>query len=135
MTHRRSLIAALFLSMTTLAAVAEESSARMVEPIITLPPRMVSKEFGAPGLFMPEIATRGRRPVSGIATIQCALAANGVLTACMVIAETPPKYNFGYAALRMAEVRVLTAAPRIVDGQPVSGEIVRLTIEFGHPKH
>lgn len=136
MTHLFSLTAALCLSIiSTAPAVADDAAVRMVEPIITLQPRMVAEQFGAPGLFMPEIAARGRRPVSGTAVIQCTLAATGVLTGCKVISEMPPKYNFGYAALHMAEVRVLTAAPRIVDGQPVGGEVVRLAIEFGHPRH
>jgi len=129
-----ALIAVLFLSTMSTAPVAAESSAvRIAQPIFS-PKIRSDPKYGGPGLFYPERAARGRRPIDGVAVIECALAADGALNDCRVVSETPASCPFGYAAQNMAEHRVLSAAPRLVDGQPVDGETVRLEIAFGHPE-
>lgn len=134
MTRLLTLITVLFLSTVSTAPVAAESSAvRIAEPIFS-PKIRSEKKYGGPGLFYPERAARGRRPIDGVAVIECTLAANGFLNTCRIVSETPASCPFGYAAQNMAEHRVLLAAPRLVDGQPVDGETVRLEIAFGHPE-
>lgn len=134
MTRVLTPIAVLFLStMSTAPVAAEPSAVRIAEPIFS--PKIRSEQkYGGPGLFYPERAARGRRPIDGVAVIECSLAANGFLNDCRIISETPASCPFGYAAQHMAEHRVLLAAPRLVGGQPVSGETVRLEIAFGHPE-
>lgn len=129
-----ALFAALPLMISAAPALSDETPVRMVDPIFAQQPAWAVRKYGGPGLFFPEKADRGRL-VTGTAVIQCVLAANGALDGCAVVSETPADYGFGDAALKMAERRALTATPRIDDGHPVGGEVVRLAIDFGHPKN
>ena len=114
-------------------ATAQDTSVRTVEPVFSKQPDWAVEKYGGPGLFFPERADRGK-VISGTATIECTLASNGTLHGCIIISETPPSCPFGYAAQNMAERRVMGARPRLVDGQPVDGEVVRVAVAFGHPE-
>lgn len=83
---------------------------------------------GTLGPYTPDRALRyGLR--AGIAVIDCAVNVDGSLYACTLVADAPPDFGFGDAALIMARRRALTTAPIIENGKPVSGRVVRLTIK------
>ena len=126
-------LAGSILSLTAVSVLAEEGVVRKANPIFAKQPAWAVKKYGGLGLFFPERADRGQ-VVSGTAEIECTLAANGFLNDCRIISATPASCPFGYAAQGMAERRALSAAPRLVDGQPIDGETVRLEVAFGHPE-
>ncbi len=69
-----------------------------------------------------------RMEVNGRVSISCSVTANGRLDDCNVTSEEPSNYGFGTAALRMS--RLFRMRPETRDGQPVSGGIVRIPIQF-----
>jgi protein TonB len=75
----------------------------------------------------PEAARRQK--VRGAVVIDCTLDANGRLTACQSVEETPAGYGFGTAALRLAVRFRMT--PLYPDGQSVAGGHVKVPIHFG----
>lgn len=85
-------------------------------------------ELGPAGPYFPDRAARNL--VSGSAVIQCRAAADGRLTECIPVSDTPKDWGFDYAALAMAKRGWLTAAPRLENGQPVDGETVRIQVPF-----
>jgi TonB-like protein len=91
-----------------------------------------SSEFGPVGPYYPEVASRAG--VSGVAVIECTVSAKGELDRCATIAEFPGGCFFGAAARRLAEVRRIGTSPRVVDGQPVGGDVVRLKVQFHVPR-
>lgn len=128
---RRALIPVLLLLVAG-PALAQQASPRVAEPIFV--PRKDSwiRKFGPAGGFYPEKAARGRI-IPGEAVIECVLLADASLTECRVVAETPEQYSFGEAALRLAQAKALLAAPRLVGGQRVDHELVRVTVPFAPP--
>jgi periplasmic protein TonB len=66
--------------------------------------------------------------LTGHASLTCGVLANGGLTGCRVLAETPAHAGFGEAALRLAPY--FRMSPRTVDGQPVDGGTVNFGISF-----
>ena len=78
-----------------------------------------SATLGGPGGYYPERAER--LYINGSAVIQCKMASSGVLTSCTVLAEGPTTYEFGTAALKMAEVRHMIGKPQpgLADGADV----------------
>ena|GEM_PF-1296867 len=106
------------------------ANARIVEPIYAKHPRNY-RVYGGPGPYFPERATRLK--VSGEVVLQCRLLASGLLEACAVVSESPADFGFGDASLLMAKREAVTARPLVVEGQPVDGESVRLTIPFNAP--
>ena len=80
--------------------------------------------------YYPDRASR--MSVSGHATMECTVTASGAVSGCSVIAENPPDYGFGEAALRLA--KLFKMRPMSRDGVPVEGGKVIIPIGFTIPK-
>lgn len=85
--------------------------------------------LGDAGPYYPDGAYQHRQ--AGVVTMDCDLAADGALSACVVRSQDPEGYDFDSAALRMARAKWVTGAPRVVDGKPLVQERVRVTVKFG----
>jgi TonB family protein len=66
--------------------------------------------------------------VSGAAAMDCLVSAQGTLNDCRIVAELPTGYGFGQATLDVAKNFVMK--PRLFDGDPVGGAVVRLAVRF-----
>jgi TonB family protein len=76
--------------------------------------------------FYPEAAMDAGK--EGMAVIDCRVRTDGTLRACRVKKQSPAKYGFGAAALKMsAEFRM---KPQSRDGHPTSGGKVSIPIKF-----
>jgi len=69
--------------------------------------------------------------LAGAAVIACDVAADGRLTGCAVVAESPTAAGFGEAALQMSTQFAMKPMSR--DGRPVAGGKVRIPIRFAIP--
>lgn len=78
------------------------------------------------GRLYPERAIA--RGVTGSATLWCGIRANGTMTDCQVVDESPAGWRFGEAALSMAQY--FRISPKTVDGKPVEGSRVRIPVVF-----
>jgi TonB family protein len=84
--------------------------------------------LGPVGPYFPDRAARNN--VEGVAVIQCRAAADGALTQCVPISAAPAGWGFEDASRIMAQRHWITAAPRLENGQPVDGEVVRVEVPF-----
>lgn len=124
----RLAVLALCALLPTAAAAQEAAPLSVREPVFQRQKTGEYRWLGGPGPYYPARAAQGR--LNGSATLACRAAATGVLTDCAVVAEAPKGENFSDAALLMAKRGWLTAAPHLVDGQPVDGEEVLVTVPF-----
>ncbi len=62
------------------------------------------------------------------AKMQCTVTAEGRLSDCRVISESPPGMGAGAAALRLA--RLFKMKPHTVDGRPLAGGTVVIPLVF-----
>ncbi|MFN3817257.1 TonB family protein, partial [Brevundimonas sp.] len=66
--------------------------------------------------------------VTGAASLMCSVRANGTLSDCSVVNETPNGQGFGRASTTLS--RQFRMSPRTIDGQTVDGARVNFTIRF-----
>lgn len=110
------IVAALLTVVLTPALAAEPAAVQWVAtPSATLDP-----------LNWPERALR--LEVDGEATLRCAYDVQGVLNDCRVMAESPPAFGFGAAALRMA--KVFRLQPRLSDGAALTPGEITFPVRF-----
>jgi protein TonB len=72
-------------------------------------------------------AAAAGKEINGAATIKCRIAANGRLTDCAVVSETPAGYDFGKGTIEMAQDRIVADT-----SQDKPGDWVLWTFHFTH---
>jgi TonB family protein len=66
--------------------------------------------------------------LSGRAEITCSVTKAGALSGCTVIGQIPVGLGFGEAAMKLSPL--FRMRPRMLNGEPVSGGVVRIPIRF-----
>ena len=72
-----------------------------------------------------------RANIAGRVVLECKALASGVLTACSVVSEDPPGYDFGDAALKMT--CLFKMKPSDPATTPPAGRTVRVPLQFKLP--
>ena len=88
------------------------------------PSRMPTREDLAP-LYPAKAATERK---DGAATMSCRVMRDGGLSACWIVAEVPPGYGFGQAAIALS--KLLKGKPATLNGQPIDGAEIRFALGF-----
>ncbi len=111
------------------------AAAEPLAPVAVEPP-VYEVEFPAPnrayaslgpvGPYYPQVAHDDRQ--DGVATLRCRTGDAGALEACDVVSETPPRYDFGIAAVVMARRKYIRAA-----GSPPAGQTIIVRVPFVLP--
>ncbi len=96
-------------------------------PAVITPPQWLRKPSGEDmRRYYPAAAFEGK--VEGRAVIECVVTADGTMTDCKVVEETPAGQGFGAASLRVASrFRMRTTT---LDGIPVMGAHVRIPLNW-----
>jgi len=122
----------IFNDTTTDAGPIASGTAATPEPVAPAPamirsPAWLSRPTAAQldRLYPDRAADRG---LSGMVNLECRVTAQGTMSACVVLNETPLKLGFGEAAL--ASTKYFRMSPLTVDGAPIEGAKVRIPMGF-----
>ncbi len=88
------------------------------------PTKMPTREDLVP-LYPAKAATERR---NGTAMMSCRVMRDGVLSACWIVAEVPPGYGFGQAAIALS--KLLKGKPATLNGEPIDGAEIRFALGF-----
>jgi TonB family protein len=64
----------------------------------------------------------------GQAVMSCRVMRDGALSACHILAEVPPDYGFGQAAIELS--KLLRGKPATLNGEPIGGAEIRFALGF-----
>lgn len=110
-----------------LAAGTAAGAAAQDEPSVITKPEWARKPDASSLLrWYPDAARR--QGLAGRATVECTVTAEGLLTGCAVLSESPPGYGFGEATVQAA--KDFRMKPQTVDGTPVTGAVVRIPLRW-----
>ena len=82
-------------------------------------------------LFASAFDCAGGLVSAGAATLSCKIAAEGALSACEVVSESPHYVGFGSAALKLAPKYRVNMTPEGKPAPPV-GSTVQVDVQFPH---
>jgi hypothetical protein len=88
------------------------------------PSHMPTREDLVP-LFPTKAAAERKQ---GAAMMSCRVMRDGLLSGCWIVAEVPPDYGFGQAAIALS--KILKGKPATLNGQPIDGAEIRFALGF-----